>query len=126
MLSETILPATYGEWVKFIQVPEVRAAFRTMLGHAACSQRFTCHAQWKGEIRDFRLYDQTGEQPFSAIINQKWLLFYFRKPAIRGKFDLREQLESMFPTLKENPAGEWTIQIQSSADVDKLFDIIDS
>ena len=66
----------YPEWSRSIESDPVRAAFFHLVGIAASSKRFMCHAQWKGEIRDFRFIDiASGEQPHSFITNQQWLLF---------------------------------------------------
>jgi hypothetical protein len=85
-----------------------------------------CHAQWKGDVRDFRFVEiASNEQPHSFITNQRWLLFYFRPPAIRsGRFD-RSTLAAHFEGFGENPAGEWTIKLSTPADVQKLARVVD-
>ena len=120
MLTDAKNAQLYAEWEQFIEAPEARAAFRYLVGLAACSKRFNCHIQWKGEVRDFRFHDTSGEQPHSFITNQRWLLFYFRPPAVRSGAYSRELLAQDFETFEENPAGEWTLKLRSIPDVERL------
>lgn len=113
-----------ADWSDYISDPATRSAFQYMVGLSVCLREFHCQVQWKGEIRDFRLLDALGQQPFSFITNQKWLLFYFRAPAVRSGTYKRDEVESLFDSLKENPAGEWTIKIRSIDDVEKLCDYL--
>ena len=115
----------YPEWSRAIESSDTRAAFFYLVGIAASSKRFTCHAQWKGDIRDFRIIDTvSGEQPHSFITNQQWLLFYFRSPAVRSDSCSRDKVAAHFASFHENPAGEWTIKLTSIADVDRLSRVI--
>jgi len=110
----------YRDWESYIDVPDARAAFRYIVGVAACSGRYRCHIQWKGDVRDFRFHDVSGEQTHSFITNQRWLLFYFRPPAVRSGEYSRERLSQDFDSFEENPAGEWTVKLTNIADVDRL------
>lgn len=103
-----------------IQDNDVKEAFLYFLGVAATSTRYTCHAQWKGEVRDFRFHDASGEQPHSFITTRQWLLFHFRPLSLRGGFYTREALETDFDSFEETPAGEWHIKIRSIDDVHRL------
>ncbi len=120
MLTDTKNGELYAEWLDFIGAPETSAAFCYLIGIAACSKRYKCHIQWKGEIRDFRFLDVSGEQPYSFITNQRWLLFYFRPPAVRSNIHSRDRLAQTFESFEENPAGEWTVKLRTIADVDRL------
>jgi hypothetical protein len=104
----------------FIEVPETHAAFCYIIGIAACSKRYQCDIQWKGKVRDFRFFDASGEQPYSFITNQRWLLFYFRLPAVRSNVNLRDRLGEAFDSFEENSAGGWTVKLSTVADVDRL------
>jgi len=114
----------FAEWSESIKDDQVRSAFWYLIGMSACLPEYECRIQWKGEIRDFRFYDDGGEQPFSFITNQKWLLFYFRPPALRSQAYSKDKLSGLFDSFSENTAGEWTIKIQSVADVDRIADYI--
>ena len=69
-------------------------------------------------LREF--YDGDGKQPFSFITNQRWLLFYFRKPAIRSKKYSAEKLAKLFDSLNQTSAGEWTIKIKNVDDAHRI------
>jgi hypothetical protein len=125
MLADARNTELYSEWFSFIEAPEVRAAFCYLVGLAASSRRYRCHIQWKGAVRDFRFHDASGEQSFSFISNQQWLLFYFRPSAIRSKTYSRTRLADDFDSLQENTAGEWTLKLKSIADVRRLSEHID-
>jgi hypothetical protein len=118
--------ALYPEWSRAIESDSTRAAFHYLVGIAASSRRFHCHAQWKGEVRDFRFIDPTSrEQPYSFITNQQWLLFYFRSPAIRSNQYSRDSISKAFDTFHENPAGEWTLKLAAVPDVQRLCNVVD-
>lgn len=126
MLLATQDFALYPEWSCAIESDEARAAFHYLIGVAASSRRYICHAQWKGEVRDFRFIEQSsGEQPHSFITNRRWLLFYFRPPAVRSAQYCRDTIVQTFETFRENPAGEWTLKLSGVADVQRLCKIVD-
>jgi hypothetical protein len=112
--------ALYVNWVDFIESPQAREAFQYLVGIAATSTRFQCHIQWKGEVRDFRFHDDSGEQPLSFITNQQWLLFYFRPPAVRSGEYSRESIARDFDSFKVNTKGEWMVKLRSIDDVKRL------
>ncbi len=116
----------YPEWSRAIESDAPRAAFHCLVGIAASSRRFMCHAQWKGEVRDFRFIEiASGEQPHAFITNQQWLLFYFRPPALRSDAYSREEVARVFESFRENAAGEWTVKLASVSDVQALSRIVD-
>ena len=124
MISGAENSTLYGEWSQAIADPDVRDAFRYLVGLCAEQVRFTCHPQWKGDVRDFRFIDDGNEQPFSFIVNRSWLLFYLRPPAIRRKLVSRASLAANFDSLNENKAGEFTVKIRSIADAQRLWRLI--
>jgi hypothetical protein len=118
--------ALYPEWSCAIESDAARAAFHYMIGIAASSKRFLCHAQWKGVIRDFRFIEpSSGAQPHSFITNERWLLFYFRLPAIRSSKYSYDRLAIAFDTVHENSAGEWTLKLSDVQDIQRLCCAID-
>lgn len=115
----------YPEWSRAIESDGARASFHQLVGIAASSRRFMCHAQWKGEVRDFRFIEITSnEQPHSFITNQLWLLFYFRPPAVRSSRYARDAVSKQFETFHETSAGEWTVRLAGVADVQKLIGVV--
>ena len=121
MLTDSKNAALYTEWHKSITDPQVQAAFHYIVGAAARLEEYQCHIQWKGKVRDFRFHDTGGEQPFSFITNNRWLLFYLRPPAIRSGTFSRNELENLFDSVAENSAGEWTVRLRSIPDVERLI-----
>ena len=114
----------YPEWHDFIQDEDTRKAFRYIIGLAACVRSTSCQIYWKGEVRAVRLNDKSGARPYSFITNQRWLLFYFRNPAIRSGAHDRGALEKLFETFNETPKGEWTVKLRGIADVERLADYL--
>ena len=126
MLMESQEFELYSEWAARIGSPATLEAFQLLVGIAACSTQYRCNAQWKGEVRDFRFYDiASGEQPFAFIVNRRWLLFYFRQPAVRSAVHSKNRLRAEFDTFGENPRGEWTVKLTGVGDVRRLCEIVD-
>lgn len=126
MLLDTQQFDLYPEWLRAIEADSVRAALLYLVGIAATSNRFVCHAQWKGDVRDFRFIEiASREQPHSFITNQQWLLFYFRPPAVRSNGYSRTEVTKYFDSFHETPEGEWTVKLKSISDVERLLNVID-
>ena len=121
MLANSINPQLYPEWLAHVEPPAVKDAFIYLVGSAATLGELSCHAQFKGVIRDFRFINAKDEQPFSFIVNRKWLLFCFRAPSVRsGKYS-RATLLKLFPECRENQRNEWTVRLRSTEDVRSLL-----
>ncbi|WP_440995020.1 hypothetical protein [Arhodomonas sp. SL1] len=111
-----------GEWHDAITDADTREAFLYIVGCAAALRGYECHPQWKGEVRDFRFYRAgSSEQPYSFIVNQRWLLFYFRAPGVSTPGFSGAKLQEAFESAKENSAGEWTVKVRSIDDVKRLW-----
>ena len=68
-----------------IESDDARDAFHYLVGRAATLKCFVCHPQQKGVISDFRfIVLNRDEMPFAVSPNKRWLLFYFRAPAVRS------------------------------------------
>ena len=120
VLAANTETALFAEWLDSIEDRDARSAFCYLVGIAICLQDYECRIQLKGDVRDFQFYNTAGEQLFSFITNQRWLLFYFRAPALRSGGFSFERLKEQFESLSENRAGEWTIRIRTIKDVDRL------
>ena len=128
MLADSKNQDLYAEWIDYIEDPKTKQAFRYIVGVAAASVEFVCYPQLKGAsgpVKDFRFFDSEGEQRFAFITNKKWLLFYFRPPALRSQRYSRECLISDFSSFVETPAGEWTVKLSCVDDVVRLCKHID-
>lgn len=109
MLFDAKNAALSPRWLEYIEFEQARDAFVYLVGQAAALADYQCHAQQKGEVPDFR-FMKGEEQPFAFIPNKRWILFYFRAPAIRsGKYGLAS-LQQQFDSATENSRGEWTAQ----------------
>lgn len=121
MLAEAKNAELYQEWFACIQNSEAKDTFRYMIGVAASLSSYTCHPQFKGVIRDFRLIDSSDEQPFSFIVNKRSLLFYFRLPSVRSNKYSFEALQAEFPAARINSGKEWTVRVSCIRDVQRLL-----
>jgi len=102
-------------------------AFVYITGYAACLSQYKCHPQFKGKngpLRDFRLFNTLNEQPFSFIVNQKWLLFYFRSPSVLSRQYSFDLVKDALPSASINSREEWTIKIRTIGDVKTLINIL--
>lgn len=109
MLADVKNTKLFAEWAKFISENDTRQAFVHLTGKLTT-----------GSIKDFRFYNEAGEQPFSFITNRKWLTFYFRKPAFALGSVSRAKIEADFDSFNENTAGEYTVKLRSISDVERL------
>ena len=120
MLAQSVNASLYPTWLAHVSEPGARDAFVYLVGFAATLKSLTCHARFKGAVRDFRFYAAAEEQSFSFIINKKWLLFYFRSPSVRSCKYSAELLAQQFPSMKVNTRGEWTVRIASLQEAQRL------
>lgn len=111
------------EHLDTITVGEVREAYLYLTHHAATLRDYECRPQDKGEVRDFRYYT-AGEQPFSFIVNQKSLLWYFRQPALRRPAADVVRLRRQFRDVNENARGEITVRIENLEDARRLAALV--
>jgi hypothetical protein len=124
MLHEAKNSDLIPQWLGHIEDQQAKEAFVYLVGLAAALTEFQCHAQFKGEVRDFRFITTGEEQPFSFIPNKQWLLFYFRAPSVRsGKYSL-QSLQHEFDGAAENTRGEWTVRLRSISDVQRLWKLL--
>ena len=124
MLADAKNASLYSEWLTHIKEPDVKDAFPYIVGASAALTAYRCYPQKKGEVRDFRYITDNDEQPFAFILNHAWLLFYFRAPAIRsGRYSFTT-VQGEFGSAKELEREEWTVQLRSIADVQRLWRLL--
>lgn len=112
-------------WSHEIKVPQVKEAFALMVGLASALRDYDCYPVQKGPVSDFRYYRKEGAaQDFAFIINQKWLLFYFRAPATRLEGYSLAMLKERFDSATENAGGEWTVRLRDIEDVRRLWSLL--
>lgn len=125
MLAEARNAALIPAWLQHIDSQSARAAFCYLVGLAAASADFSCYAQQKGAVRDFRFYlTNTHEMPYAFIPAKQWLLFYFRLPAVRSRHFDPQVLQSKFADAAPNSTGEWTIRLRTISDVERVWEYI--
>ncbi len=115
----------YRSYFEIVKEEDCRQAFAFLVGSAAVMRGFECLPDHHGEVRDFRYYKE-GECLFAFIPNQKWLLFYIRKPAQKDAKFAREAVFSVFPEASENNSGEFTVKVSNLAQAIKLNEFITS
>ncbi|MBN8294487.1 hypothetical protein JI664_21115 [Rhodobacter sp. NTK016B] len=52
---------------------------------------------------------------FSAVLNEEWVLFYFRKPAFRDKLLDGKVLRAAFPEARVTPKQELALRVTDAA-----------
>ena len=121
MLTDAKNAELIHQYFDSIDTNELRNAFCLFVGLSAALRTYRCHPQIKGEVSDYRLFSETDEQEFSFILNKKWLLFYFRLPAVRsGRYTI-QALKTKFDSVNENTRGEWTVKLRGMDDVLRLW-----
>jgi hypothetical protein len=124
MLTSNLQEKLLVAWTDKIADSSARAALWHVVGFAACSAYWKCHPQWKGYLPDFRFHKvASNEQFFSFVPAKKWLLFYFRKPAIASGSYSWKKLSDSFPDA-EQKSGEWRVRVRSLTDAHLLTRII--
>ena len=91
----------------------VRDAYLTC-AHAQFHDGTTVHPTGHGYIERELRFEAEGDWLYSAVLNKKWVLWYFRKPALNaGLFDLGKTKER-FPASEETSRGELKLRVRSS------------
>jgi hypothetical protein len=102
----------YREYYEVIQSNEAKQAYSYLIGWAASLKSHECFPSSHGVIKDFRFMRGTDWE-FAFIPNQKWLLFYFRKPCLNIEKFSKSKILERFPSATENNAGEFTIRVST-------------
>jgi len=95
-----------------------------MIGWASTLQGYEVFPSSHGYIKDFR-FVRGNDWDFSFIPNQKWMLFYFRKPCLRLSKYSSEEIQEKIPGAKENNSGEFIVRIETINDVMRLSNYIE-
>lgn len=102
----------YLEYYQIPKLTEVKNAYSYIIGWASSLRDYEFYPGPHGYIKGFRF--MRGENwDFAFIPNQKWLLFYFRKPCQLFKKYSREAISKSFPEIKEINGGDYTLKITS-------------
>lgn len=109
---------SHYEW---ITSQEARRAYCYVVGWASTLPGYLCFPGRHGHISDFR-FMRDGQWDFSFIPNRKWLLFYFRTPALRLPNFTGAGITSKFPDAVKTSASEFKLRI---ATVDRAAQVTD-
>ena len=91
----------------------VRDAF-LIFAHADYPGGLTARPTSKGFIdHDLRI-EGGGNWYFSAVLNQGWVLWYFRKPAFRDGLAGFDATRAAFPDSKVSPSREITLRVRNA------------
>ncbi|MDT4883443.1 hypothetical protein FQZ97_1194840 [compost metagenome] len=96
-----------------------------MVGWASTLKDYDFFPDSHGLIKDFRFL-RGNDWDFAFIPNQRWLLFYFRKPCLRLPKYAREEILDRVPGANETNAGEFTVRLENVSDVLRLVAYIES
>jgi hypothetical protein len=125
MLRDAYNQNLYIEYHDVVIDPNAKQAFSYMIGWAASLKRYDCFPSSHGVVKDFRF--MRGEDwEFAFIPNQKWLLFYFRRPCLRSDKYTASQIRAAIPNANETPTGELTVRIANLEDAIRVSAFVES
>jgi len=115
----------YADAADWIRSEDARDAFGLLIGRAVSLRDYHCELEQHATKRTFKFCDARNNQPFAAIVNRKWLLFYFRLPSQSHRKYSSGRIEEAFPDVFENALGELTIKLRTVGDVQRLWKFLD-
>jgi hypothetical protein len=92
----------------------VRDAFLAF-AHAEYPGALTARATSKGFIAHDLRIERGDTWYFSAVLNEKWVLWYFRKPAFRDGLVDPDIIEETFPDAHVTPKGELSLRVTDAS-----------
>lgn len=92
----------------------VRAAFHAF-AHADYPGGLTARPTSKGFIAHDLRIEGAGNWYFSAVLNEGWVLWYFRKPAFRDGLANFDRVRATFPQAHVTPSREITLRVRDAA-----------
>ena len=116
MLKDANNIELYQSHYSATQSTGTQQAYFYLIGWASTLKDYMCYPT-EGKVKDFRLY-RDNNYDFAFIPNQKWLLFYFRKPCL-CKYS-KNSIINYFPDANENKRGELTVKVSSLESAIKL------
>ncbi|WCM53257.1 hypothetical protein OH720_09650 [Pseudomonas sp. WJP1] len=114
----------YREYYEILCTPEAKHAFLYMVGWASTLKSYDFFPSSHGHIKDLRFL-RGNDWDFAFIPNQRWMLFYFRKPCLKLPKYSREEILGRIPGAKETNAGEFTARLKNVNDVMRLAGYIE-
>jgi hypothetical protein len=93
----------------------VRDAYLTF-AHARFPDGTTVRPAGHGFIERELRFEANGDWLYSAVLNQKWVLWYFRKPALNAALIDPGKTKEHFPASQETSRGEIKLRVSSSSE----------
>jgi hypothetical protein len=106
-----------------IKSPQAQEAFCLLVGYASCLSGYEVKIKPQGELMSVGIY-KADICPFAFTVNERWLLFYFRKPTVLSKRYSDTEIRRAFDTYKVAQIDEWTVRLRSVDDVRRLIPIL--
>ena len=82
--------------------------------HAQFLDGTTVRPAGHGYIERELRFEAKGDWLYSAVLHQKWVLWYFRKPALNAGLIDRGETRERFPASEETSRGEIKLRVRSS------------
>lgn len=67
-------------------------------------------------------FEANGKWLYSAVLNQKWVLWYFRKPALNVRLIDPNQTKERFPATEETSRGEIKLRLNSPSEAHAVLE----
>ena len=115
----------YHDYYNLIQVDGAKQAYSYLVGWASSLKHYNCSPSSHGYMKNFKFMRGT-DWDFSFAPNQKWLLFYFRKPSLKFEKYSRAEILGRFPYANETTSGEFTVRVSTLEMAVKIADYIES
>ena len=116
MLSQAEWEKMYGR----IEVKSVRQAFAFLLTWFYVRGEFLVKPRIGSAMADAHFSFADGRSPYSFIVSQKSLLWYFRKPSIE-EFHSQEKIAERFRSAGSLRGGEMTTRIVTVEDAEAII-----
>jgi hypothetical protein len=82
-----------------------------LLAHAKLPSNMTVSPHGHGYISRELRFELDGRWDFSAVLNQSWILWYFRRPVLAALEKTPEDLQCIFPTAELTGQKEVKLRI---------------
>jgi len=89
--------------------------------HAQFLNGTTVRPAGHGYIERELRFEVKGDWLYSAVLNQKWVLWYFRKPGLNAGLIDRGETKERFPTSEETSRGELKLRVHSSGEASAVL-----
>jgi len=100
-----------SEYRDAVEDDGAKRAFDVFIEWARSSRVLECFPKQQGYLRSFR-YFRGSAWEFAFIPNSKWVLFYFRRPAMKSGHFRASEILRWFPEAKELKGGDVSLRIR--------------